>query len=50
VPPRMEALGAAASIISLLQILGHLRKVVQFLVRYNNTASDFRRLSEQIEN
>jgi hypothetical protein len=46
----MEAIAAAGSIISLLQILGNLQNAVQFLFRYHNSTSDFHRLSEQIEN
>jgi hypothetical protein len=45
----MEAIGAAASIISLLQMLGTLRSGVQFLFRYHDAPSDFCRLSELIE-
>lgn len=46
----MEGIGAAASIVSLLQILGNIHNIIQFLFRYNDSTSDFRRLSEQIEN
>jgi len=46
----MEAIAAAASIFSLLQVLGSVENGIQFLSRYHNTTSDFHRLSEQIAN
>ena len=46
----MEVVGAAASIFSLMQIVGSIQKSVQFLLKYHDSISDFRRLTEQIEN
>lgn len=46
----MEVIGAAASVFSLVQIVGSIQKSVQFLLKYHNSTSDFRRLTEQIEN
>jgi len=45
----MEAIGVAASIISLLQIVRTLQNAAQFLLKHHYSTSDIHRLSEKID-